>query len=115
MPKWHAARGGKSWEKPGEKKPGKTEKNAETPMPKPLRKDYKCNQVKRRKQTIKIVLSAKAEKASSSSIKRRATEEKGIPPLFHFSTFPHRMSRRSILSYCRLEIKTQSQVKFIKY
>jgi len=97
------------------KKPGKTEKNAETPMPKPLRKDYKCNQVKRRKQTIKIVLSAKAEKASSSSIKRRATEEKGIPPLFLVSTFPHRMSRRSILSYCRLEIKTQSQVKFIKY
>jgi len=66
-------------------------------------------------QTVKIVLSAKAEKASSSSIKRRATEEKGIPPLFRFSTFPHRMSRRSILSYCRLEIKTQSQVKFIKY
>lgn len=65
MPEWHATGVGKSLAK----------KSAETL--KPLRKDYKCNQVKRRKQTIKIVLSAKAEKASSSSsIKRRAKAAK---------------------------------------
>lgn len=102
-------------------KAGKTRKSAETP--KPLRKDYKCNQVKRRKQTIKIVLSAKAEKASSSSIKRRATEEKGF--LSHFPTALNitlllpRFSTSHVppVHFFLLpgEIKTQRQVKFIKY